>query len=146
MNHDQNKDPRIPPPELASLRMPPPTDALKRRVLREGHNAWAKADLEPEGIPWMIPILRLAACIAIGWGLGVGADFLGKRSHAKWRVHDTTPVVIHGIYPESDASVTPERLSRMTTLSPKEAARRFSKRQREIQAFLQNSATTPDPS
>ncbi len=46
---------------ISRHRLAEPSPGLQERVLRAGKNAWER----PDEIPWRIPVLRFAACLAL---------------------------------------------------------------------------------
>lgn len=76
---------------MVGHRLPPPSPELRDRVLGAARSAWAEAPPEPAEIPWILPVLRLAASVAIAWIAFQVADALGRQSLARWQAPEPSP-------------------------------------------------------
>jgi len=113
-----------------------PSPELRKRVLHAARAAWPAVEPTPADIPWVFPVLRLAASLVAAVSLVHFMNVVGSQTAARWLAFEKSPANA------DSANVSPNQpmLSRLAdvaaSLAPKNAPQELINRQRRIQEFL----------
>ena len=138
MNSTEKRD--LVPGEEEMYRISPPSPDVKERVLNAGRAAWVAATPEPTDILWVLPVLRLAACLAIAAGFVHIGNATSKRSAARWAAFEPalrTQSELTRL--PSEGTVSP-LAAVAVALPPENAPHDLLTRQRRIQNMLRAAA------
>ena len=135
MNDSRDQD-NLDAGEIARHRLAAPSPALKTRVLRAAHDAWAETHPVLPEVSWRYPAFRLAASLAIAMGLVCFANIADKHSMARWKAFKQAPVTSRPLTVSPNDAWSPGFAAAASLLPPRNAAENLLRHVRQFQEML----------
>ncbi len=96
MSNYSNEQDRLDSETLENTHISDTSPEFRNRVLNAAHNEWKTTEITSADVPWGLPVLRLAASLAIALGFIYSANSAGSNYVSRWQpVDKTTTKTIH---------------------------------------------------